>query len=202
MSDILPTKSNLIKLKKTITLAKQGQELLEKKKYILMKEVEKYISKRVQIEDEFKEQYEKAFYMLQNANVDIGINKVSSIAHNIDVDETLDIKYKTVMGVEIPIVAYKQREKPELTFGLLGTTINLDEAIIEFQKLKKILIDLAEIEVTVKRLNDSIVKVQKRSNSLKDIVIPNYEKQEKRIQETLDERDREEFTRMKMIKKS
>lgn len=68
--------------------------------------------------------------------------------------------------------------------------------------MKKILIDLAEIEVTVKRLNDSIVKVQKRSNSLKDIVIPNYEKQEKRIQETLDERDREEFTRMKMIKKS
>ena len=202
MSDILPTKSNLIKLKKTIILAKQGQELLEKKKYILMKEVEKYISKRVQIEDEFKEQYEKAFYMLQNANVDIGINKVSSIAHNIGVDETLDIKYKTVMGVEIPIVDYKQREKPELTFGLLGTTINLDEAIIEFQKLKKILIDLAEIEVTVKRLNDSIVKVQKRSNSLKDIVMPNYEKQEKRIQETLDERDREEFTRMKMIKKS
>lgn len=202
MSDILPTKSNLIKLKKTIILAKQGQELLEKKKYILMKEVEKYISKRVQIEDEFKEQYEKAFYMLQNANVDIGINKVSSIAHNIGVDETLDIKYKTVMGVEIPIVDYKQREKPELTFGLLGTTINLDEAIIEFQKLKKILIDLTEIEVTVKRLNDSIVKVQKRSNSLKDIVIPNYEKQEKRIQETLDERDREEFTRMKMIKKS
>ena len=202
MSDILPTKSNLIKLKKTIILAKQGQELLEKKKYILMKEVEKYISKRVQIEDEFKEQYEKAFYMLQNANVDIGINKVSSIAHNIGVDETLDIKYKTVMGVEIPIVDYKQRVKPELTFGLLGTTINLDEAIIEFQKLKKILIDLAEIEVTVKRLNDSIVKVQKRSNSLKDIVIPNYEKQEKRIQETLDERDREEFTRMKMIKKS
>lgn len=202
MSDILPTKSNLIKLKKTVILAKQGQELLEKKKYILMKEVEKYISKRVQIEDEFKEQYEKAFYMLQNANVDIGINKVSSIAHNIGVDETLDIKYKTVMGVEIPIVDYKQREKPELTFGLLGTTINLDEAIIEFQKLKKILIDLAEIEVTVKRLNDSIVKVQKRSNSLKDIVIPNYEKQEKRIQETLDERDREEFTRMKMIKKS
>lgn len=202
MSDILPTKSNLIKLKKTIILAKQGQELLEKKKYILMKEVEKYISKRVQIEDEFKEQYEKAFYMLQNANVDIGINKVSSIAHNIGVDETLDIKYKTVMGVEIPIVDYKQREKPKLTFGLLGTTINLDEAIIEFQKLKKILIDLAEIEVTVKRLNDSIVKVQKRSNSLKDIVIPNYEKQEKRIQETLDERDREEFTRMKMIKKS
>ncbi len=201
MSDILPTKSNLINLKKTIALSKQGQELLEKKKYILMKEKEKYIAKKKQIEEAFKEQYQKAFYMLQNANVDIGINKVSNIAYNIDIDDKLDIKYKTVMGVEIPIVAYEQSEKPNLTFGLLGTTISLDEAIVEFQKLKKILIDLAEIEVTIKRLDDATLKVQKRSNSLKDIIVPNYERQEKRIQETLDERDREEFTRMKMIKK-
>ena len=201
MSDILPTKSNLINLKKTIALSKQGQSLLEKKKYILMREKEKYIGKKEQIEEAFKEQYQKAFYMLQNANVDIGINKVSNIAYNIEIDDKLDIKYKTIMGVEIPIVAFEQNEKPELTFGLLGTTITLDEAIVELQKLKKILIDLTEIEVIIKRLDEAILKVQKRSNSLKDIIIPDYEKQEKRIQETLDERDREEFTRMKMIKK-
>lgn len=201
MADILPTKSNLINLKKTIALSKQGQSLLEKKKYILMREKEKYIGKKQQIEEAFKEQYKKAFYMLQNANVDIGINKVSNIAYNIEIDDTLDIKYKTVMGVEIPIVAFDGREKPELTFGLLDTTITLDEAIVEFQKLKKILIDLTEIEIIIKRLNEAILKVQKRSNSLKDIIIPDYERQQKRIQETLDERDREEFTRMKMIKK-
>ena len=201
MADILPTKSNLINLKKTIALSKQGQSLLEKKKYILMREKEKYIGKKEQIEEAFKEQYQKAFYMLQNANVDIGINKVSNIAYNIEIDDKLDIKYKTIMGVEIPIVAFEQNEKPELTFGLLGTTITLDEAIVELQKLKKILIDLTEIEVIIKRLDEAILKVQKRSNSLKDIIIPDYERQEKRIQETLDERDREEFTRMKMIKK-
>ncbi len=201
MADILPTKSNLINLKKTIALSKQGQSLLEKKKYILMREKEKYIGKKQQIEEAFKEQYKKAFYMLQNANVDIGINEVSNIAYNIEIDDTLDIKYKTVMGVEIPIVAFDGREKPELTFGLLDTTITLDEAIVEFQKLKKILIDLTEIEIIIKRLNEAILKVQKRSNSLKDIIIPDYERQQKRIQETLDERDREEFTRMKMIKK-
>lgn len=201
MADILPTKSNLINLKKTIALSKQGQSLLEKKKYILMREKEKYIGKKQQIEEAFKEQYKKAFYMLQNANADIGINKVSNIAYNIEIDDTLDIKYKTVMGVEIPIVAFDGREKPELTFGLLDTTITLDEAIVEFQKLKKILVDLTEIEIIIKRLNEAILKVQKRSNSLKDIIIPDYERQQKRIQETLDERDREEFTRMKMIKK-
>lgn len=201
MSYILPTKSNLIKLKKTITLSKQGQELLEKKKYILIKEKEKYYSKKKKIEENFNEQYKKAFYMLQNANVDIGISKVNNIAYDINIDNKLDIKYKTVMGVEIPIVSYENKKIPDLTFGLLGTTITLDEAIVEFQKLKEILIDLAQIKTTLQRLDEAIQKVQKRSNSLKDIIIPNYIKQQKTIQETLDERDREEFTRLKVIKK-
>ena len=201
MSDILPTKSNLIKLKKTITLSKQGQELLEKKKYILIKEKEKYYSKKKKIEENFNEQYKKAFYMLQNANVDIGISKVNNIAYDINIDNKLDIKYKTVMGVEIPIVSYENKKIPDLTFGLLGTTITLDEAIVEFQKLKEILIDLAQIKTTLQRLDEAIQKVQKRSNSLKDIIIPNYIKQQKTIQETLEERDREEFTRLKVIKK-
>lgn len=202
MSSILPTKSNLIKLKKTIALSKQGQELLEKKKYILLKEKEKYDSEKKKIEQEYKLQKEKAFKLLQNANVDLGINNVSIIAYNIEIDNEIDIKYKTVMGVEIPEIAYNYDSKPNINFGLLDTTISVDEAIIAFKKLKILLVNLTKLEIIIKRLNNAIEKVQKRSNSLKDIIIPNYEKYEKHIQEILEERDREEFTRMKMIKKS
>lgn len=200
MSSILPTKSNLLKLKKTIALSKQGQELLEKKKYILLKEKEKYDSEKKKIEQEYKLQKEKAFKLLQNANVDLGINNVSIIAYNIEIDNEIDIKYKTVMGVEIPEIAYNYDSKPNINFGLLDTTISVDEAIIAFKKLKILLVNLTKLEIIIKRLNNAIEKVQKRSNSLKDIIIPNYEKYEKHIQEILEERDREEFTRMKMIK--
>lgn len=202
MSSILPTKSNLIKLKKTIVLSKQGQELLEKKKYILLKEKEKYDSEKKKIEQEYKLQKDEAFKLLQNANVDLGINNVSIIAYNIEIDNEIDIKYKTVMGVEIPEIAYNYDSKPNINFGLLDTTISVDEAIIAFKKLKILLVNLTKLEIIIKRLNNAIEKVQKRSNSLKDIIIPNYEKDEKNIQEILEERDREEFTRMKMIKKS
>ena len=202
MSSILPTKSNLIKLKKTIALSKQGQELLEKKKYILLKEKEKYDSEKKKIEQEYKLQKDEAFKLLQNANVDLGINNVSIIAYNIEIDNEIDIKYKTVMGVEIPEIAYNYDSKPNINFGLLDTTISVDEAIIAFKKLKILLVNLTKLEIIIKRLNNAIEKVQKRSNSLKDIIIPNYEKYEKHIQEILEERDREEFTRMKMIKKS
>ena len=201
MSTLLPTKSNLIKLKKTIALSKQGQKLLEKKKYILENEKEKYISQKKELEETFHKQYEKAFLALQNANVDMGINKVNMISHTIEIDNQLDIKYKTIMGVEIPLISYTSSSNPDLTFGLLGTTISIDEAIVEFQKIKKIMVDLARLEITISRLDSAIEKVQKRSNSLKDIIIPNYEKDEKRIQDILEERDREEFVRMKMIKK-
>ena len=200
MSSILPTKSNLLKLKKTIALSKQGQELLEKKKYILLKEKEKYDSEKKKIEQEYKLQKEKAFKLLQNANVDLGINNVSIIAYNIEIDNEIDIKYKTVMGVEIPEIAYNYDSKPNINFGLLDTTISVDEAIIAFKKLKILLVNLTKLEIIIKRLNNAIEKVQKRSDSLKDIIIPNYEKDEKNIQEILEERDREEFTRMKMIK--
>ena len=202
MSTLLPTKSNLIKLKKTIALSKQGQELLEKKKYILENEKEKYISLKKELEETFHKQYEKAFLALQNANVDMGINKVNMISHTIEIDNLLDIKYKTIMGVEIPLISYTSSSNPDLTFGLLGTTISIDEAIVEFQNIKKMMIDLARLEITISRLDSAIEKVQKRSNSLKDIIIPNYEKDEKRIQDILEERDREEFVRMKMIKKN
>ncbi len=202
MSTLLPTKSNLIKLKKTIALSKQGQKLLEKKKYILENEKEKYISQKNELEETFHKQYEKAFLALQNANVDMGINKVNMISHTIEIDNLLDIKYKTIMGVEIPLISYTSSSNPDLTFGLLGTTISIDEAIVEFQNIKKMMIDLARLEITISRLDSAIEKVQKRSNSLKDIIIPNYEKDEKRIQDILEERDREEFVRMKMIKKN
>ena len=202
MSTLLPTKSNLMKLKKTIALSKQGQELLEKKKYILINEKEKYIEQKKEIEQTFKKQYLDAFLFLQNANIEMGINKVSNISETIKIDKKLDIKYKTVMGVDIPITAYSSNKVPDLTFGLLDTTISIDEAITSFQNIKTTLIELALLETTISRLDDAIIKVQKRSNSLKDIIIPNYLKNQKSIQDILDERDREEFTRMKLIKQN
>ena len=155
-----------------------------------------------ELEETFHKQYEKAFLALQNANVDMGINKVNMISHTIEIDNQLDIKYKTIMGVEIPLISYTSSSNPDLTFGLLRTTISIDEAIVEFQNVKEMMVDLARLEITISRLDSAIQKVQKRSNSLKDIIIPNYEKDEKRIQDILEERDREEFVRMKMIKKN
>ncbi len=198
---MLPTKSNLIKLKKTIGLSKQGQELLEKKKYILIKEKEKYILEREKLKEQCIEVYNLAFNSLRDANVDLGIRKVKAISNEIQIDNNLEIKYKTVMGVDIPITLYKE-EASSIPFGLLETSISLDNAIANFRKLKETMIKIVENTTTINRLEFAIQKVQKRSNSLKDVIIPNYEIERKSIENILDEKDREEFIRLKLIKSS
>lgn len=200
MNIVLPTKSNLIKIKKTIALSKQGQELLEKKKLILIKEREKYAGKKERLEQEFNTAYDTAFDLLKSCNVDIGISRVIEIGEKIKDNNSLDIKYKTVMGVEIPSIVYTKKNESNFSYGLYNTTISLDKAIKAFDRLKEIMIELTEIEITISRLDESIRKVQTRANSLKNIIIPRNVKIEHQITDILEERDREEFTRLKMIR--
>ena len=103
------------------------------------------------------------------------------------------------MGVEIPSIIFEEQDNT-LQYGLYGTTSAVDETIIEFNNIKKKIILLAELENTISRLNKAINKVTTRSNALKDIIIPNDKKIEHEIKNILEEREREEFARLKIIK--
>jgi V/A-type H+-transporting ATPase subunit D len=105
------------------------------------------------------------------------------------------------MGVEIPIVTMKQEEiHPQ--YGFYRTNSALDEVYKNFDKVKKLTVALTEVENAIYRLASHIKKTQKRANSLKNIIIPKYEEVTSTIQNALEEKEREEFTRLKMIKKA
>ena len=80
------------------------------------------------------------------------------------------------------------------------TDPTIDEAYSCFREVKRLTADLAEVENSVYRLADSIKKTQKRANALKNIMIPRFEEGVKFITEALEEKDREEFSRLKVIK--
>ena len=79
--------------------------------------------------------------------------------------------------------------------------MSLDEACQQFEKVKELTIRLAEVENSAYRLAYNIQKTQKRANALSNITIPKYENRAREIQEYLEEKEREEFTRLKVIKK-
>ena len=80
--------------------------------------------------------------------------------------------------------------------------MSLDEACQQFEKVKELTIRLAEIENSAYRLAYNIKKTQKRANALSNITIPKYEKLSCEIQDYLEEKEREEFTRQKVVKKN
>ena len=196
---VFPTKGNLLALSKSVKLATLGYELMDKKRNILIREMMEQIEKVRSLRDEIAEVFKKAYFTLQEANITLGV--VDDIAKAIPIDDHLEITYRSVMGVEIPKVIY-QKENVQLRYGISNTNTKFDYAYKSFLKVRDLILILAEVDTALYRLADAIRKARKRANALENIVIPDYNQKIKYISDTLEEREREEFTRRKIIKTS
>lgn len=195
-----PTKGNLILAKNSLALARQGYELMDKKRNILIRELMELIEQATDIQKEIDVTFTRAYQALQRANIQMGIREVEALSKAVPVENSITIKRRSVMGTEIPKVEYERRElKP--TYSFYGTRMSLDEACQKFEKVKELAIRLAQIETSAYRLAYNIKKTQKRANALQNITIPKYEALTKSIQGSLEEKEREEFTRLKVIKR-
>ena len=186
--------------KNSLALAKQGFDLMDKKRNILMREIMNLISQASEIQTEIDSTFREAYGLLQRANIEMGIHEVEEISFSVPVEDSIRIKTRSVMGTEIPLVEYKPKAD-EPTYAYYSTTQALDQARIAFEKVKDLTIRLSMIENSAYRLAANIKKTQKRANALKNITIPMYEALTKNIQNALEEKEREEFTRLKVIKR-
>lgn len=194
---IFPTKGNLIAIKKSNALAKVGYDLMDRKRNILTREIMTHLDEVNRIRDEISDTFSKAYMALQEANTTLGI--ISDLTEAIPIDNGISISYKSVMGVDIPVIHY-EKGPIKLTYGMERANTKFDYAYRQFYKVKELTIVLAEIENSVYRLANAIRKSQKRANALKNIVIPEFEGNIKYITEALEEKEREEFIRQKVIK--
>lgn len=195
-----PTKGNLILARNSLALAKQGFELMDKKRNILIKELMDLIDKASGIQAEIDSTFTEAYAALQRANIDNGISFVEEIANTIPADDTIRIKTRSIMGTEIPLVESSSSYAPVYSFNHVQES--LDAARIKFEKVKRLTIELSMVENSAYRLAANIKKTQKRANALKNITIPTYTALVTSISNALEEKEREEFTRLKVIKRN
>ncbi len=196
----VPTKGNLMNTKKSLALAKNGYELLDRKRNILIREMMTLIDHANAIQEKIDSAYEEAYLALQTANIMNGF--CEDISKSIPVEDGLKLDFRSVMGVEIPILTLDESKSYNyLHYGTRTTNSAVDKVYILFTKVKLLTVELAEIENSVYRLADSIKKTQKRANALKNIMIPRFSETVKFITDALDEKDREEFSRLKVIKR-
>lgn len=196
-----PTKGNLILAKNSLALASQGYELMDKKRNILLRELMALIDEAKGIQSEIDSTFTAAYAALQRANIELGINYVQEIAGSVPVETSIRIKTRSIMGTEIPLVQHEPAPL-SLTYAYYSTRESLDQARADFEKVKELTIKLSMVENSAYRLAASIRKTQKRANALKNITIPTYQTLVTDITNSLEEKDREEFTRLKVIKRN
>lgn len=197
-SKVFPTKNNLIATKKSLDLAKLGYDLMDRKRNILIREIMTLTDRASAIQTEINTAYSKAYYALEQAQISLG--NCSALAECIPIDNTMSMSFRSVMGVELPEIKLEQRA-PHFYYGFNSSNSLFDEAYLSFEEVKRLTVQLAELECNVIRLADAIKKTQKRTNALNNVMIPKFTTTVKQISDALDEKEREDFSRLKVIKR-
>ena len=166
-----PTKGNYILAKNALALAKQGYELMDKKRNILIHELLELIKSSKTIEAELSVVFQEAYAALETANVEMGIHHVEEFAQAVPVEESVSIKMRSIMGTEIPLVTYDSKVQNEPSYAFYDTRVSLDEASNKFNRVKELTIQLATIDNSAYHLAINIKKTQMRANALKNKII-------------------------------
>ena len=195
---VFPTKGNLLNVKRSLALARTGYELLDRKRNVLIRELMTTVDVAKELRGSITALYKEAYAALQRANITMGM--ITPVAEFMPTEQSLQVTYRSVMGCELPTVTLDPAA-PHIPYGFAGTNENLDIAYLAFIKVKQQTARLAEVDNSVFRLVNAIKKTQTRANALKNIVIPRYEETMRFITNSLEEKEREEFSRQKVIKR-
>jgi V/A-type H+-transporting ATPase subunit D len=199
-ADIAATKTNLLKVRKSLSLTEEGYELLDEKRKILLSELTAVVDSVDQHQKEVDNAFKEAYEMVDKAVVGIGRKRIEELSFSIDIKSELSITGKRVMGVGVPIVNVEIRENPPY-YSPYEVNLYVDEAITRFKEILKLLAVLAEKKITLLRLAREAQKTIRKVNALEKVYLPYYRDTLKYIGDRLDEESRDAFAMLKLIKK-
>ena len=198
--NVPPTKSTYIELGRQLDFAKEGYDLLEQKREILVIELMRYVDQAKVAQQEVNDRMAAAFDALREAQVRTGYAAMTRETEGIQYDHVLDVSEHRLMGLNVPVV-HAETEPLKLQFSPGDGAAWTDEAMSRFLAALASIAKLASIETAVWRLAREVKKTQRRVNALEKIFIPDYTATLDYINATLEEKDREAFFMMKMVKR-
>lgn len=197
--NVAPTRTNLIRIKKDLRFAREGYEILDRKREVLTTELVRVAHEADVIQKEVWKLLETAYRALEKARLTLGSDHVEWAALAANKTVNVHIKLRGIMGVAIPVIE-ASGEPPEMLYSLSGTNAALDEASAAFREVLIKTPQLSMLVTTVWRLAGELRKTQRRVNALQHIFIPAYEETVAFIVSSLEEREREEIFRLKWLK--
>ncbi len=197
--DVPPTKSSLFSVKEQLGIAREGFELLEQKREILIMELMRLVEEVKLLERDLDKRVSSAYGSLKQMLLRVGREGARDVSAGIQFEYATQEKHGKLMGIPLPTVDVRM-PRMELKYSFMSTNSACDATTVEFFELLKLISRMAEIRTMVWRLAKEVRKTQRRVNALEKIVIPDVEETKKFIEGVLEEREREVFFVQKILK--
>lgn len=197
---VQPTKLELIRLKRSLAVSKKIHKILDDKREVLIKKLNEYIEQASEVKKSLNMSVTQGYDFLYDAYAEMGSMKLEATARAAPRAAEVSVQVKRIVDVDVPALQlnFKEIQRP---YGFGDTTYALDKAYAHLSSLLPSILKAAEMENVIFRLVSEIERTQRTINALEFIIIPQYESWIRFIAATLEEREREEFVRLKSVKR-
>ena len=199
-SSVLPTKIELISTRRRLQTAVRVKNVLDDKRDVLLKRLDEMIQRASAARDEISQPLSEAYLALYDAYLKLGPLRLEGIASDTPAVVEADVTVRRIVDVDVPSLTLSEKDAG-MTYGFGDTSVAVDRASRQMRRALPSIFRAAEYENAIFRLAKELEKTQRLLNALEYMIIPRYETSIRYIQQTLEEREREEFSRLKHVKK-
>ncbi len=198
--NVTATKIELIKYKRSSQVATMVQKILDDKRKVLLRNIEEMITEATKARERIWEPLQDVYKSVNEAYLALGTNTVESVAESAPAVMEVDVNLKRVVDVKIPTLNVTEKETKTMPYGLADTNSSIDRAAKQIKEMLPKICKAAEYENSIFSLAKALEKTQKLLNALENVIIPQYQQRIKFILATLEERERDEFVKLKKVK--
>ena len=200
--NVTATKIELFKYKRSSQVATMVQKILDDKRKVLLKNIEEMIAEAQKTSGGIWEPLQDIYKSVNESYLSLGVATVDSVAQSTPGVMEVESDVKRVVDVTIPVLSVTEKDTKSIPYGFADTNASIDRGAKLIKDLLPKICKAAEYENSIFSLAKALEKTQKLLNALENVIIPQYKQRVRFILATLEEREREEFARLKKVKAS
>ena len=200
--NVTATKIELFKYKRSSQVATMVQKILDDKRKVLLKNIEEMIAEAQKTRGGIWEPLQEIYQSVNESYLSLGVGTVDTVAQSTPGVMEVDSDVKRVVDVTIPVLSVTEKDTKSIPYGFADTNASIDRGAKLIKDLLPKICKAAEFENSIFSLAKALEKTQKLLNALENVIIPQYKQRVRFILATLEEREREEFARLKKVKAS
>ena len=199
--NVFPSRMAMTLMKARLKGAEKGHSLLKKKADALQIKFRNILKKIIETKSLMGGVMKEASFSMSEAKFAVGNDFNTIVLQNVNKAQTkVRTKKENVAGVNLPIFeAYQDSGDTWELAGLARGGQQLSKLKKNYARAVQLLVDLASLQTSFITLDGVIKVTNRRVNALEHVLIPRIERTLAYIMTELDEREREEFYRLKKV---